>query len=295
MKNKKLLWHGRFTPWLFLLPTLVGLLAFRLIPIVWAFILSFSQWSLLGSPKFVGLMNYIEAFKTDTFIQTISNTIEFSIIYVIGSILFGLILAVLINIKLKSIAFFRAIIYLPVVTSAVAVGIVWNWILGPNVGLLNSILESFNLPAPYWLGDPKLALTTVASVQVWKMAGYSMILFLAGLQGISAQTLEAAIVDGATKFQRFFKVTLPMLTPTVFFVLTVAIIDSFKNFELIYAMTKGGPQNSTNTLVYDVYLNAFVYYRVGYASAVAFVLLIFVGLLTIFNFYIKKNWAQPLE
>lgn len=295
MKNKKLLWHGRFTPWLFLLPTLVGLLVFRLIPIVWAFILSFTQWSLLGSPKFVGLINYIEAFKTDTFIQTISNTIEFSIIYVIGSIIFGLILAVLINIKLKSIAFFRALIYLPVVTSAVAVGIVWNWILGPNLGLLNSILESLNLPAPYWLGDPKLALTTVASVQVWKMAGYSMILFLAGLQGISEQTLEAAIVDGATKFQRFFKVTLPMLTPTVFFVLTVSIIDSFKNFELIYAMTKGGPQNSTNTLVYDVYLNAFVYYRVGYASSVAFVLLIFVGLLTIFNFYIKKNWAQPLE
>jgi multiple sugar transport system permease protein len=295
MKNKKLLWHGRFTPWLFLLPTLVGLLVFRLIPIVWAFILSFTQWSLLGSPKFVGLVNYFEAFKTDTFIQTISNTIEFSIIYVIGSILFGLILAVLINIKLKSIAFFRALIYLPVVTSAVAVGIVWNWILGPNLGLLNSILESLNLPAPYWLGDPKLALTTVASVQVWKMAGYSMILFLAGLQGISEQTLEAAIVDGATKFQRFFKVTLPMLTPTVFFVLTVSIIDSFKNFELIYAMTKGGPQNSTNTLVYDVYLNAFVYYRVGYASSVAFVLLIFVGLLTIFNFYIKKNWAQPLE
>jgi len=295
MKNRKLSWHGRFTPWLFLFPTIVGLIAFRLIPIVWAFVLSFNQWSLLGNPKFVGLLNYIEAFHTETFIQTLFNTIEFSVIYVIGSIVFGLILAVLINVKAKSIPFFRAVIYLPVVTSAVAVGIVWNWILGPNVGLLSTILESMSISAPYWLGDPKLALQTVAGVQVWKMAGYSMILFLAGLQGISAQTIEAAICDGANSVQRFFRVVLPMLAPTVFFVLTVAIIDSFKNFELIYAMTKGGPQNSTNTLVYDVYLNAFVYYRVGYASAVAFVLLIFVGLLTIMNFYIRRNWARPLD
>ncbi len=295
MKNKKLLWHGRFTPWLFLLPTIIGLIVFRIVPIVWAFVLSFSQWSLLGSPKFIGITNYIEAFNTDTFIQTLFNTVEFSIYYVIGSIFFGLLLAVLINVKLKSIAFFRAIIYLPVVTSAVAVGIVWNWILGPNIGLLHTILESLNIPTAYWLGDPKIALRTVAFVQVWKMAGYSMILFLAGLQGISAQTIEAAIVDGANSVQRFFKVVLPMLAPSVFFVLTISIIDSFKNFELIYAMTKGGPQNATNTLVYDVYLNAFVYYRVGYAAAVAFVLLIFVGLLTIMNFYIRKNWARPLE
>ncbi|MGD1822168.1 MAG: carbohydrate ABC transporter permease [Pleomorphochaeta sp.] len=295
MKKNKLSWHGRFTPWLFLLPTIIGLIVFRLVPIVWAFILSFSRWSLLGSPKFIGISNYIEAFHTDTFLQTLSNTVEFSIIYVVGSIIFGLLLAVLINVKAKSIAFFRAVIYLPVVTSAVAVGIVWNWILGPNVGLLHTILESMNISAPYWLGDPKLALSTVASVQVWKMAGYSMILFLAGLQGISAQTIEAAVVDGANGVQRFFKVVLPMLAPTVFFVLTVAIIDSFKNFELIYAMTKGGPQNATNTLVYDVYLNAFVYYRVGYASSVAFVLLIFVGLLTIMNFYIRKRWARPLD
>jgi multiple sugar transport system permease protein len=295
MKNKKLLWHGRFTPWLFLLPTLIGLLVFRLIPIVWALILSFTRWSLLGSPSFIGISNYIEAFHTETFIQTVFNTLEFSIIYVIGSIFFGLILAVLINIKMKSIAFFRALIYLPVVTSAVAVGIVWNWILGPNIGLVSTLLESINITAPYWLGDPKIALTTVASVQVWKMAGYSMILFLAGLQGISSETLEAATVDGASKKQRFFRITLPMLSPTVFFVLTIAVIDSFKNFELIYSMTKGGPQNATNTLVYDVYLNAFVYYRVGYASSVAFVLLVFVGVLTIFNFYIKRNWAQPLQ
>lgn len=295
MKKKQLSWHGKFTPWLFLLPTLIGLLVFRLIPIVWALVLSLTRWNLLGSPTFIGIQNYIEAFNDTLFLQTVSNTVQFSIIYVFGSMILGLLLAVLINIKIKGIEFFRAIIYLPVITSAVAVGIVWNWILGPNLGLVHKIFDYFNLTAPYWIGDPKIALKTVASVQVWKMAGYYMILFLAGLQGISSETIEAATVDGANPRQRFFKIILPMLSPTVFFVLTVAIIDSFKNFELIYAMTKGGPQNSTNTLVYSVYLNAFEYFRIGYASSVAFVLLIFVGILTAFNFYVKKHWAQPLD
>jgi len=294
MKEKKLIWHGKYTPWLFLLPTIVGLLVFKLIPIFSAFYLSFTRWSLLGDPKFIGLKNFQEALASKHFIQTVGNTFEFSIIYIIGSMIFGLFLAVLINKKLKSMNVFRAIIYLPVVTSSVAVGIVWNWILGPNVGLLSKILASISIQAPYWIGDASIALKTVASVQVWKMSGYYMILFLSGLQAIDPQVVEASIVDGASSVQRFFTVTLPMLAPTTFFVLTITIIDSFKNFELIYAMTKGGPQNSTNTLVYDVYLNGFQYFRIGYASAISMVLLLFVIILTSINFYIKKNWAKPL-
>jgi multiple sugar transport system permease protein len=295
MRANKLKWHGKYTPWLFLIPTLVGLFVFKLIPILSAFYLSFTRWNLLGSPKFIGLDNFKEAFQSTQFLQTIQNTFEFSIIYIIGSMIFGLFLAILINKKLKGINFFRALIYLPVVTSSVAVGIVWNWILGPNVGLVAKILASIGINAPYWLGDTALALKTVASVQVWKMSGYYMILFLAGLQAIDSQVIEASIVDGANSIQRFFRVTLPMLSPTTFFVLSISIIDSFKNFELIYAMTKGGPQNSTNTLVYDVYLNGFQFFRIGYASSISMVLLLFVAILTAINFYIKKNWAQPLN
>ena len=184
---------------------------------------------------------------------------------------------------------------MPVITSAVAVGIVWTRILGPKYGILDFLLSKLGITAPYWLQDPSLAIWTVTFVQVWKMSGYYMILFLAGLQAISKEVIEASVVDGATPSQRLFRVTIPMLSPTTFFVLTVAIMDAFKNFELIYAMTKGGPQNATNTLVYSVYLNAFSYNRVGYAEAIAWVLMVVVGILTVFNFYVKKYWAQPLE
>jgi multiple sugar transport system permease protein len=197
----------------------------------------------------------------------------------------------MVNQKLPGTNFFRAAYYLPVITSAVAIGIIWSWILSPQVGILNILVKSVGLKPPNWLGDTHWALLTVSVIQVWKMAGYYMVLFLAGLQSIPDSVKEAAVVDGANSLQLFFHVTLPMLSPTTFFVLTVAMIDSFKNFELIYTMTRGGPQSSTTTLVYDVYVYGFVHYRMGYASAVAYVLMVLVGAITIANFYIKKRWV----
>ena len=219
------------------------------------------------------------------------NTVLFSIIYVIGVMVIGLFLALMVNQKLPGTNFFRAAYYLPVITSAVAIGIIWSWILSPQVGILNILVKSVGLKPPNWLGDTHWALLTVSVIQVWKMAGYYMVLFLAGLQSIPDSVKEAAVVDGANSLQLFFHVTLPMLSPTTFFVLTVAMIDSFKNFELIYTMTRGGPQSSTTTLVYDVYVYGFVHYRMGYASAVAYVLMVLVGAITIANFYIKKRWV----
>ena len=288
-------WHRRITPWIFILPTVIGLLIFRLIPIFSSFYFSFTEWNLLRKAQFKGVGNYVEMMMSREFLMTLTNTLQFSLVYVIGSMALGLALAVLIDVQIKGISLYRAAIYLPVVTSAVAVGIVWNWILGPTYGIVSNIFESLGLTAPYWLSDPKLALNTVASLQVWKMSGYYMIIFLAGLQAINKDVLESARIDGANAFQSFFRITLPMLMSTFFFVLTITIIDSFKNFELIYAMTKGGPQNASNTLVYDVYLNAFVFYRVGYASAIAYILLVFVGLLTILNFFIKKYFVYSLD
>ena len=265
-------------------------------PIVAAFTLSFSDWNLLAAPKFNGFANYIEALKDPDTWLVIRNTFKFSVFYVTGAVLFGLILACLINVKIKGVNFFRAAIYMPVITSSVAVGIVWRWLLGPNYGLLSVILKSIGIMTmPNWLGDKKLVLFTVAFVQVWKMSGYYMILFLAGLQNISHEMMEAATIDGASRVQRFFRITLPLLSPTTVFILTIAIIDSFKNFELILAMTRGGPMNASNTLVYDVYLNAFVYYRVGFAESIAFILLIIVAFFTVLNFYIRKRWAQPWD
>ncbi|HQH87807.1 MAG TPA: sugar ABC transporter permease, partial [Rectinema sp.] len=232
-----------------------------------------------------------EALSDPGLIRIVVNTVLFSVIYVIGVMVIGLFLALMVNQKLPGTNFFRAAYYLPVITSAVAIGIIWSWILSPQVGILNILVKSVGLKPPNWLGDTHWALLTVSVIQVWKMAGYYMVLFLAGLQSIPDSVKEAAVVDGANSLQLFFHVTLPMLSPTTFFVLTVAMIDSFKNFELIYTMTRGGPQSSTTTLVYDVYVYGFVHYRMGYASAVAYVLMVLVGAITIANFYIKKRWV----
>ncbi|HPD69920.1 MAG TPA: sugar ABC transporter permease, partial [Rectinema sp.] len=260
-------------------------------PIIGSFYLGFTDWDLLRTPKFIGLSNFSEALSDPGLIRIVVNTVLFSIIYVIGVMVIGLFLALMVNQKLPGTNFFRAAYYLPVITSAVAIGIIWSWILSPQVGILNILVKSVGLKPPNWLGDTHWALLTVSVIQVWKMAGYYMVLFLAGLQSIPDSVKEAAVVDGANSLQLFFHVTLPMLSPTTFFVLTVAMIDSFKNFELIYTMTRGGPQSSTTTLVYDVYVYGFVHYRMGYASAVAYVLMVLVGAITIANFYIKKRWV----
>lgn len=292
MKRSMLSWYKPWDPWFFLIPTLLGLFVFRLGPIVTAFIIGFTDWNILGKMHFIGLSNYSELLSSSDFYQILGNTIVFSLIYVIGVMVFGLLLALMLNQNLKGMKFFRSAFYTPVVTSAVAVGIIWLWILSPKYGVLNILLEKMGITAPYWIGDPKFALFTVSIIQVWKMSGYYMILFLAGLQLIPESLKEAALIDGAGKIKTFFKITIPLLSPTTFFVLSVSIIDSFRNFELIYSMTRGGPQNATNTLVYDVYLNAFVYYRMGYSSALAYVLLAIVAVLTLFNFTIKKRWVQ---
>jgi len=275
-----------------LIPTVIGLLIFRLGPLLGSLAISFTDWNMLTPATFVGLANYKEMFQNPSFIQTAENTFLFSLVYVVGVMVLGLVLALFLNRKAKGIGFFRAAFYSPVVTSAVAVGIVWSWILSPRLGILNQLLSALGLNEVYWLGNPKLALFVVAMIQVWKMTGYYMILFLAGLQDIPNTIQEAAIVDGANGRQRFYTVTLPLLSPTTFFVLNVAIIDSFKNFEIIYAMTRGGPQNATNPLVYDIYINGFVHFRLGYASTVSYFLLACVAVITIINFIVKKRWVK---
>lgn len=292
MSKRTLSWYRGWEPWLMLLPTVVGLAIFRLGPMLGSLVISFTDWNMLLPPAYIGFDNYRELFQDPAFLQVVGSTFLFSLVYVAGVMVLGLGLALLLNRKSKGIGFFRGAFYSPVITSAVAVGIVWSWILSPRYGILNQFFAAIGLKEVYWLGDPKLALVVVAVIQVWKMTGYYMILFLSGLQDIPDTLQEAAVVDGANPRQRFFKVTLPLLSPTTFFVLNVAIIDSFKNFEIVYAMTKGGPQNATNTLVYDVYLNGFVHFRLGYASAISYVLLIVVAVITALNFIAKKRWVK---
>lgn len=294
-RSKRFRWYSWYHPWLFLSLALVGLGVFRLYPIIGAFRLSFTSWDIMNQPQWLGLENYIEIFTDSRYLGIVANTMGFSAIYTGGVMILGLALALLLNTRLKGIETFRALTYAPVVTSAVAVGIVWNWILSGRFGVLNHIIGVFGIDGPHWLGEPELALPTVASVHVWKMAAYYMTIFLAGLQEVPRNLYESARIDGASGAQQFLHVTLPMLAPFTFFILIIAAVDSFNNFEIIYSMTRGGPQQATTTMVYSVFLNGFVFYRVGFATAVAFLLMAIVGVFTALNFWLRRRWVPSLE
>ena len=290
--KKTLNWYHWYHCWLLLLPTVLGLLLFRIGPMLWSMTLAFSRWDLLAPLQWISLENFQELLSRPLSALVLKNTFFFSFVYVLAVVLSGLLLAVMLNRTFRGVYFFRTAFYVPVVTSAVAVGIVWYWILSPEYGILAAIFSKLNMTMPIWLGDREWVLFSAVGVQAWKMCGYYMILYLTGLQQIPPSLLEAARIDGANGLQRFWHITRPLLSSTTFFIVIVSIIDSFKNFEMIYTLTRGGPNNASNTLSYDIYVNAFVHYRYGYASAEAVFLLLIIGVITAINFIYKKKWVQ---
>ncbi|MGI6640261.1 MAG: carbohydrate ABC transporter permease [Limnochordia bacterium] len=288
--------YGRVAPWLFVLPTIVGLALFRVGPIVAAFLVSFTRWNVISSPQWQGLANYRELMSSEIFWRVLKNTVLFSVTYVPGVMVCGLFLAILVNTKLKGITFFRGLYYLPVITSTVAIGVVWSWILSPRFGALPRILNNLGvMNVPSFLGDSRYALLTLVVVYIWKMSGYHMILFLAGLQNIPEVYYEAAKIDGATPWQLLRHVTLPLLSTTTFFIMIIALIQSLQTFDLTFAMTEGGPNNASATLSFFTYVNAFVHFRMGYAASMAFVLFLIVGSITLANFWARKYWVSTLD
>ncbi len=288
--------YGRVAPWIFLLPTIVGLGLFRVGPIIAAFLVSFTRWNVISAPRWLGLANYSELINSEVFWRVLKNTAVFSLTYVPGVMICGLFLAVLVNNKLRGITFFRGLYYLPVITSTVAIGVVWSWILSPRFGILTRFLHGLGVVnVPSFLGDSRYALLTLVVVYVWKMAGYHMILFLAGLQNIPAAYYEAAKIDGATPWQQLRYVTLPLLSTTTFFIMIIALIQSLQTFDLTFAMTEGGPNNASATLSFFTYVNAFVHFRMGYAASMSFVLFLIVGTLTLVNFWARKYWVSTLD
>lgn len=217
----------------------------------------------------------------------------FSLIFV-PSIAFGsLILAVLLNQGVKGTTAFRAMYFAPVITSTVAVGIVWRWIFGADVGMLNFLLRTIGFESPpSWLSDRQLSLGVVAFVFAWKRLGYYMVIYLAGLQDIPKTLYEAAKIDGAGHFGIFRKITLPLITPTMFFITIMALVDSFKNFDIIYTMTRGGPGRASTTMAYYIYQHAFELFEMGSASSLSMILLILVGGIAGLNFYYKARWVE---
>ena len=288
-KRGSLLYRDSFWAAIMLLPNLIGFMMFLFIPIVAAFVLSFMEYDVISPMKFIGLKNYIEMFHDPIVAETLRNTVVYTVITVPVGMALSLILALALDQNIAGRRIFRAVYFLPSITSMVAVAVVWQWIYNPEFGLLNYLLSLFGIDGPSWLSSSKTSLLSIAIVGIWKGMGYNMLLFLAGLQGISTSYYEAAKLDGANAFQEFFYVTFPMLRPTTFFIFIMSIIGSFQVFDSVMLMTGGEPGRSSSVLVHYLYQNAFEYFRMGYACAIAYLLFFIVVTLTLINLRMEKS------
>jgi len=291
---KKRLSRESLAAWTFLLPNITGFLFISLIPIVASMVLSLTDWKIMGTPKFIGFKNFIELFtQDDRFPKVIWNTI----VFIIGTVPVGITLAILVanllNQRIRGRALFRVLLFIPVVCSTVSAALLWKWLYAKDIGLIAQMLRTvFGIIAPDFLLDTKWAMFSVIVFSIWKALGYNVVIFLAGLQSISPSYYEAAIVDGANTFQKFIKITIPLLTPTIFFVLVTSIISSFQVFDQTFVLTKGGPAGVTSTIVYYLYENGFVWYRMGYASAMAWILFLLIMVVTILQWKFQGEWVN---
>jgi multiple sugar transport system permease protein len=279
----------------FLLPSFIGFFLFVLVPMLATVGLAFTDYSGGFVVHWVGIKNFMKALNNTSFLNALSNTFKFTVVTVVAQILLGFFFAVLLNKKLLGRNFFRAVIFLPVVLSMIAISLTFMLLLNPEKGPVNNFLLSLGLQRIPWLTSEHTALLTIMLVTIWQSFGYYMILFLSGLQAINPDLYEAASIDGATPWRQLWNITIPMLSPTTFFCVIMAIINSFKVFDPIYMMTGGqlggGPAGSTTVLVFDIYQNAFSYYKMGYASAEAVILLCIVLAVTIVQYRGQQKWV----
>ena len=271
--------------YLFILPALIGTFVFIIIPIFCSFALSFTDWDLLNEIKFVGLENYKAVLSQGEFLQILTNTFVYAISVTVFAVIIPLIIAAVLNTKIRGSETYKTIYFLPFITPAVVIAIVWGWIFDPNIGGVNMLLKTHLT----WLFDTRLAMPVLIFVSVWKLVGYNVVLFLTGFSTIDNSLYEAAKIDGAGVNETFFKITLPLLKPTTFFVMLVTLISSFQIFDLIYVMTEGGPNDATNVIVYSIYKYAFEYFDVGKSCALAYILFLIIFILAVLQKKISKT------
>ncbi|MBK9545910.1 MAG: sugar ABC transporter permease [Dehalococcoidia bacterium] len=279
---RKLPWKDWVLFLAFVSPNLVLLVLFTYKPLVETFRLSFYNWDLISPTKtWVGMDNYTDYFSDETDRYIIRNTFVFTFATVCSTLVFGLMLALLLNRRLRGRDAARTVLFAPYVVSGAAIGIVWLFVFDPRFGLVAAILDRLGIASPNWYNDPNYAMPMVIIVYTWRNLGYAVVVYLAGLQTIPRELYEAARVDGAGSFTRFRRITLPHLSPVTFFLLVTSILGSMQAFDIIRVMTQGGPLDSTKTMVYQVYEQGFVNYRVGAASTVATVLFVFLLVVTV--------------
>lgn len=288
--NKARRLRSALVAYAFVGPSLLGVLAFLLAPVVIVAVVSLFRWNLLTAPRFVGLDNYRRMAGDASVWHSVLVTVYFVLLSIPVQTVLALLLALLLNSKLRGVKTFRALYVVPWMATPVVMGVVWKWIFDPQNGALNAFVGLFGVHPLNWLSSSSLALPSVAAVSVWGGAGYTMLFFLAGLQGIPESMYEAARIDGAGAVQQFFHVTLPLLRPTMFFVLVTSIIGSFQAFDTIYAMTKGGPGEATTVLNFKIFSTAFQLFDDGYASALAMLLFVLLLILTVVQvLYFRKR------
>ena len=268
-------------PYLWVLPAVLVYLVFKIAPMIAGLYLSLLQWDGIEPAKFVGLQNYRRMFGDEIIGLAFLNNTKYAIGTVVGKIVVSLFLAVLLNGALRGRSFYRTTLFLPVVMSFVVVGILWTWLYNAQFGLVNSLFRGLGLDflIADWLGDPKIALWSLMVVDVWKWYGFHMVIFLAGLQTIPNELYEAARIDGATRWQQFWRITLPLLQPVMVVNVTLAFMGAFNVFDVPYVMTEGGPTNSTMVMALHIYVQGFKFYKFGYAAALSYVLLTLVTIL----------------
>lgn len=273
---------------LFVAPPVILFLLFTLLPMIMAIGLSFTKYDVINPPRLVGLANFRKMIKDEFFWIALKNTCVYTLMYVPAGLLLSLGAAMFLNADQKMVGLFRTLFYLPVLSSTVATATLWFWILNPQLGLLNGILELFGISGKAWLYDSKLAMFSIVLMSLWAGFGGNMMIFLAGLKGIPPIYYEAAKIEGASKWQMFTKITMHSITKTTFLVSTMLIIGTFQVFDQAFVLTKGGPGNATITIVYYIYINGFKNLDMGYASSISLVLFAIILVMTVINSKINK-------
>ena len=292
VKKKRKIKSEYLWGYLFISPPIIGFLIFALVPMLFSVYVSFTEFDLYTPAEFNGLENYKRLFfEDDLFWKTVFNTFYAAIGIPIG-MAFSLLTAIALNRKIKGLSFFRTAFFLPTVCSIVAITLLWRWIFNSDFGLLNVMLGYLGISGPSWLADEKWAMPAMIIQGVWGGLGINMILYLAGLQSVSRSLYEAADIDGANGWKKLLYITIPSISPTTFFILITSIIGALQDFQRFMIMTEGGPNYSTTMVVYYLFLNAFRYMEMGYASAMAWVLGIMILIVTLINFKLSKRWVH---
>lgn len=278
---------------IFLLPSVLGLIVFGILPMLGSLSLSFSEWDIIsGPPKLIGLDNFINILKGNEFWRVLNNTLYYIILYIPLILISSLSLALLLNNKFKGIKIYRTLYYIPVITSWVAGSLIWKIVLNPQFGVLNNLLNFIGLQGPGWLYDQSWAMPGIVLASIWKDVGFFGLILFSGLRGISPTYYEAAEIDGANSWQRFKNITLPLISPTLLFVIIISLINSFQLFPQVMIMTQGGPNGATQVMVERIYKYAFQYYKMGYASAFSWLLFIIVFAVTLVQMKLQKRWVH---